>query len=376
LGQVLVADGEGRCMRASRRLRDMPGVLLRDLPRFRHALAHSGQGFESDPRGWISLCNRIESLSTSAGMRGVACDWQWGSTLHATDVLPSLKRKLLHAALAEWPIHFSPRPLHHDEIPVVTFVFAHSGVDRLPQLVRTIQSVFAQSIACECLVVDQSPVPLFAQLPHGISYRHLSKLAVPQGWHKSWAYNVGARLARGRILVFNDGDICVPTRYAEELLRTFASGSCQAASLQRLLFYLSEDDTRRLNESGRIAQDTTPVMAFQNWKGGTIAVTREAFSAIGGFDEGFVDWGGEDDEFFDRCGAIGHCRNGFLPFVHLWHPPQPDRKASSNPNIAHVMPRRMAIPHQPRIEELQARNWGDPARPDPLLGYKHKPTPA
>jgi hypothetical protein len=187
---------------------------------------------------------------------------------------------------------------------------------------------------------------------------------------------VGARLARGRILVFNDGDICVPTRYAEELQRTIDSGACQAASLQRLLFYLSEDDTRRLNESGKIMPGMTPVMAFQNWKGGTIAISREAFSAIGGFDEGFVDWGGEDDEFFDRCGAIGHCRSGFLPFVHLWHPPQPDRKVTSNPNIAFVMPKRMAIPHRSRIEELQARNWGDPERPDPLLSYKQKATPA
>ena len=43
-------------------------------------------------------------------------------------------------------------------------------------------------------------------LPPGITYRHLAKAGVARGWHKSWAYNVGARAATGDILVFHDGD--------------------------------------------------------------------------------------------------------------------------------------------------------------------------
>ena len=92
--------------------------------------------------------------------------------------------------------------------------------------------------------------------------------------------------------------------------------------------------------------------------------------AIGGFDEGFVDWGGEDDEFYDRCGLLGHCRSGYLPFLHLWHPPQPDRKVSTNPNIADVLPWRLALLQYDRVTELSQRGWGDVVGPDPMVDYK------
>lgn len=358
-------------MKPLRRLRDLPGVLLRDLPRYHRALAHSGAGRSSDPEGWISLCNRIERLLPQQGQRGLICDWQWGSPLHAAKVLPGLGRRLLQASLAEWPIRFAAMPIAAGR-PRVSFIFAHSGLDRLPQLVRTIQSVFAQSIASECIVVDQSPEPLFRRLPAGIVYRHLAKDGVPSGWHKSWAYNVGARVATSPILVFQDGDVCPPTEYAAELSHVIGKDGYGVASLQRLLFYLDALDTRELDRTGSIRSGLTPTMAFQNWKGGTIAIGREAFEAIGGFDEGFVDWGGEDDEFYDRCAAMGHCRSGFLPFVHLWHPPQPDRKSSSNPNIADVMPWRMGIPNLDRIAELHSRRWGDPIGPDPAISYKEQ----
>jgi hypothetical protein len=371
----VAAGAGGAAVKSLRRYRDVPGVLLRDLPRYARALSRSGTGFSSDPQGWTSLCNRIETLTPLIGQRGYACDWKWGSALHAPQVMPALNRRLLRAAMQEWPVRFLPRPKMQSPTPRVSFVFAHGGTDRLPQLVRTLQSVFAQSIACECVVIDQSTLPLFGALPAGIVYRHLSKDGVSPGWHKAWAYNVGARIARGQILVFQDGDVCVPTEYAAELLRVLGKGEFGAASLQRLLFYLNPSDTQEIASTGVLGAHATPNMAFQNWKGGTIAVTREAFEALGGFDEGFVDWGGEDDEFYDRCASVGHCRSGFLPFVHLWHPPQPDRKSTRNPNIADVMPWRMSIPAGDRIVELQARPWGNPAGPSPARSYKDSRSP-
>ena len=87
------------------------------------------------------------------------------------------------------------------------------------------------------------------------------------------------------------------------------------------------------------------------------------------FDEGFVDWGGEDDEFYDRCQLVGHCRAGYLPFVHLWHAPQAKRMAADNINTTRVLPVRFAIPREDRVAQLNARAWGDAARPDPIERY-------
>lgn len=353
------------------RLHDLPGVILLDLPRYRRALARSGADHRSDADGWISLCNRIEQLHISTDAPGVVCDWTWGSALHAPSVLPVLGQHLLQAALVEWPIRFAVQPRVVAETPSVSFVFAHGGTERLSQLQRTLRSIFAQiDVPCECVVVDQSPIPLLGQLPPGIVYRHLAKDGVPGGWHKAWAYNVGARLARGSILVFHDGDVCAPERYASEIVAAIGQRGYSAASLQRLLFYLSPQDSRTLERDDVLLPSFTPTTVYQNWKGGTIAIRRDAFISLGGFDEGFVDWGGEDDEFYDRCGSLKHCRGGYLPFVHLWHPPQPDRKQSSNPNIADVMPWRMGIAHAERVAELSRRQFGNARAPDPMVGYK------
>lgn len=266
-----------------RRMHDLPGVLLRDVPRYRRALARSGRGQRSDAEGWISLCNRIEQLRVATDGPGVECNWVWGSALHATGVLPVLGRQLLRAALCEWPIAFATQPRVTSDTPLLSFVFAHGGVDRLPQLQRTIRSIFAQQdVPCECIVVDQSPTPLLGQLPAPVVYRHLAKDGVPSGWHKAWAYNIGARLARGRILVFHDGDVCAPEGYAREIVATIEQRGYAAASLQRLLFYLSPEDTHCLERNDEIQSGFTPIMAYQNWKGGTIAIARDAFIGLGG----------------------------------------------------------------------------------------------
>lgn len=354
-----------------RRLHDLPGVLGRDLPRYRRALSLSGPGFSSDPRGWISLCNRIERVVAETDGPGVRCDWAWGSPLHAPEVWPRLAGSLMRVALAEWPIRFARQPRIVSDTPKISFVFAHAGAERLPQLQQTLQSVYAQeAVPCECIVVDQSPVPVLPMLPMPVTYRHLAKDGVPPGWHKAWAYNVGARVARGSILVFHDGDICVPSGYARQLLDAIDRRGHAAASLQRFLFYLDASDTRATYARGEIPATVRPTTVLQNWKGGTIAVAKDAFCSLGGFDEGFVDWGGEDDEFYDRCGALGHCRGGYLPFVHLWHPPQSDRRSAANANVTEVLPWRLSIDRRQRMEELRGRRFGTTDAPDPRVSYK------
>jgi glycosyl transferase family 7 (putative galactosyltransferase) len=352
------------------RLRQLIGVAVLDWPHYQKVLREPTSAGQATAPGWVALHNRIEQISMNPHGPGVRCDWQWGSELHACTVWPALGRQLMRKALHDWPIEFADIPPRSSG-PRVSFIFAHGGRSRLPQLQRTIRSVFAQQdIDIECVVIDQSPVSLMGELPAQVVYRHLSKDGVPSGWHKSWACNVGARLASGEILVFQDGDICVPQRYGAEVVRTILKDGYDAASLQRFLFYLDPEATRQVEAVDRLDVRRNLQQVFQNWKGGTIAVRREAFLSLGGFDEGFVDWGGEDDEFFDRCNAVRHCRFGFLPFVHLWHPPQPDRKVSDNPNIAQIMPLRMQVPVSDRIAELTARRFGNPLHPDPAASYK------
>lgn len=356
------------------RWRDLPGVVLKDLPRYGRAFERSGAGFESDPDGWISLCNRNERLLQVPGQRGFQCDFAEGSTLHAPQVWPSLARRMLASALAEWPIEFAQEPVRagRDE-PEVSVIFTHSGADRLPLLLRTIETVNAQrEVACECIVVDQSKVPVRDALPRHVRHIWLDNSALEPGWRKSWGYNVGARAAKGDILVFQDGDVLMPTRYAGEVCSVLGSGHHAAASLQRFLFYVDRPTTSLVLEGPLHADRAQVEQVRHNWKGGTIAIRRDAFFDLGGFDEGFVDWGGEDDEFYDRCAEVGHCRAGYIPFVHLWHAPQKGRvQKSDNTNTRAIMPTRMALSQAHRIAELAGRAWGNMTSPDPRTGYGH-----
>ena len=359
-------------MKWLRRLRDMPGVLLRDLPRYWRQLDARKSGLS----GWLELGNRGDRLLAPEADLGVRCDWSDGTALHAPLVWPSLGRWLMQRALAEWPVALAPSgsaargEALPTPVPEFTFVFAHAGMARLPQLLTTIRSLQAMTdCRLEIVVVDQGAEPVGACLPAGVRYHYLDTLQLTPGWHKSWAYNVGARMARAPCLVFHDGDICVPRGYARELKRVFELGF-EAASLQRFLFYIGWEDAPSPSIHGEWTPNRAPTLVYQHWKGGTIAILREAFFSIGGFDEGFVDWGGEDDEFFDRCGSLRHCRDAYLPFLHLWHAPQADRRQAENLNISTVLPQRVAMPPAMRIAELQARGFGDPVGPGMQAGYK------
>lgn len=356
-------------MASWQKTKEIAGVLLKDLGRY--ALALYGPGCRRSPNsGWLQLRNRRERLTPNPSGPGVRCEWVWGSELHACHVLPRLGQRLIKSTLYDWPIRFAPSP-QGSSGPKVSFLFAHGGYDRLPQLRQVIRAVFAQrGVRVECIVADMSPESIEPELPIGVKHLYIDTRSLPAGWYKAWAFNIAARRATGDILVFQDGDVCVPTRYAAELARTVLSEGYDVASIQRFLFYLDEPSTQMTYWEGDIPENTRPIRVLQNWKGGTIALAREAFFALGGFDEGFVDWGGEDDEFFDRCSALRHCRYGYLPFLHLYHPPQPDRRAPDNVNVSQALPMRLALGREERIAELRSRDWGNSTAPAPLVSYK------
>src|SRR5437763_476809 len=138
-------------------LRQRLGALIYDWPRYRRAL-----------RGghWELMHNRDERIATDG--RGVRCEWRFTSDLHIAKVFPSLGRKLMAAAFAQWPVierdappsaavpagsaASSPPALH----PVVSFVIGHRGLDRVPLLLKTLRSIAGQSgVGIECIVVEQ-----------------------------------------------------------------------------------------------------------------------------------------------------------------------------------------------------------------------------
>src|SRR5262249_45492635 len=123
--------------------------------------------------------------------------------------------------------------------------------------------------------------------------------------------------------------------------------------LGRFVFYLSEAHTHGILAEGARLDCEPPERIMQNFKGGTLAIRRETYFQLGGFDEGFVGWGGEDNEMYDRCRTAAGYPYGYLPLVHLYHSPQPS-KGLGNGALGHLQ-ERLAIPTLRRIEELSQR---------------------
>jgi len=352
-----------------KKAKEAAGVVLKDTCHYIPALYGSGRDGIANPP-WVWLHNRNEQLAENPSGPGVRCAWYWGSELHACGVLPALGRRLMSVALSDWPIRLADSPVSQTG-PRISFLFAHRGRDRLPQLRHVIRSAFAQrNVRVECVVADLSDQSIGEALPEEVRHLHIGTTHLAPGWYKAWAFNLAARQASGDIFVFQDGDVCMPECYGIEVARTIREDGYEAASIQRFLFYLDETATKCVLQSDSIPPRLTPVRVRQNWKGGTIAVARGAFFALGGFDEGFVDWGGEDDEFYDRCAAKRHCRYGYLPFVHLWHAPQRYRQATDNLNLSEAYPRRVRIAATDRVAELRARGFGAPDGPRPALSYR------
>ena len=117
----------------------------------------------------------------------------------------------------------------------------------------------------------------------------------------------------------------MPRDYGKEIIKHIKKNNCEVVHLQRLLFCMGRLDTSWMLSTNNTKLDFIPDRVRQNWQGGTLALKKDAFFRIGGYDVQFVGWGGEDNEFYDRCRTLNGWRYGYMPFIHLWHKAQTEK---------------------------------------------------
>ena len=344
--------------RARGSVKSVIGVLLNDAPKFWAAL------FRKNGK-YLALCNRNERLLAAPNGFGYRCAWQWTSDLHAPKVIPALGRRLLRHALAEHPIGRSDASATlPDESPQVSFIIGHRGMTRLPHLLETIRSIAAQEgAAVECIVVEQDIVSnLGAYLPQWVRLVHTPPPAADMPYCRSWTFNIGAQHARGAVLVLHDNDMLVPVDYAALVLNRVAQGY-DVVNLKRFIFYLTQAHTQAVFDGTAGLLDAAPEVIVQNLEGGgSVAITRAGYEQIGGLDESFVGWGGEDNEFWERAHTLRVWPWANLPIVHLWHAAQPGKSDAQYHTARHY--RLLAeIDPSERIRRLKAVPQGNMAGP-------------
>ncbi len=169
------------------------------------------------------------------------------------------------------------------------------------------------------------------------------------------ARNLGARAAQGRWLVFIDDDIVAPPGLLAAHLELLAAhpgdGTIGYAVTEPGLVdapHLHYLDTRGV---ARLGPGPAPGRYFVTQNA---AVPREAFLAVGGFDEAYLGYGFEDMEVAfrleDRAGVRFHCLPSPVP-VHVHHHTLPQFFAKRR-ECGTVSLRLLAGTHPGRLREM------------------------
>jgi len=300
------------------------GAFLYDVPRYYFHLAMTSY---TGGNNWILLRNRQEKLQLSDNQHGVKCLWNWTSELYLPKLFPNIGSRLLKQALKKNPITLSTKSPEAVNDPNVTFIIGHRGLERAPLLIKTLESIAGQkNCQIECIVVEQDYKPLLKdKLPSWVRYIYTPTDSLNTPYSRSKTFNDGALNAKADCLIFHDNDMLIPENYAEHIYQHINSGF-DFINLKRFIFYLSEAATKEFIVGATNLANIRIESIVQNLEGGgSFGSSKTAYFEIGGLDERFIGWGGEDNEFWERAQTRRCWEFANLPIVHLWHSPQVEK---------------------------------------------------
>ena len=164
--------------------------------------------------------------------------------------------------------------------------------------------------------------------------RELPDVEIVEGHHDEGPFNRSAAVnsaAAGAwdVAVILDADVLLdPGLVMRAARRAHDSGSMVLPFRSRAL--LTKAATDEVMEAGGVPSGRrVPHSAERSNVSTCVVVPRRLWDEVGGFDERFIGWGGEDDAFWAACSALGGVMR--LPGVawHLWHEISPWRDHAS-----------------------------------------------
>jgi GT2 family glycosyltransferase len=167
-------------------------------------------------------------------------------------------------------------------------------------------------------------------------------------FHAARCRNDGARRASAPHLLFVDGDCLLPPDHVEQHLSAGRTGTVTCSYCVRLDEGVSQQATLESVQSGAFVSWATSEQRGKlrqmhykalwyglighatkpSFRSGNFALARADFERVNGFDENFLGWGCEDDDFGRRLKAVEVRTISVLNrtcVYHLWHPPAPTR---------------------------------------------------
>ena len=178
----------------------------------------------------------------------------------------------------------------------------------------------------EVIVVEQDVAPTLGDLASFPSLRSLFAYN-PGQFNKSWGFNIGVRASRGSLLAFGDADVlcrALPAavdsaRSGAPVVRAFS----KAIDLDEAQSEMLRADLSCLGDPSfaAAAPDRTQSAEIPPLCGGLVLFQRQFLALLGGWDERFLGWGGEDNAMDIKVRRA--CLRGVMlsesPGFHLAH---------------------------------------------------------
>ena len=232
------------------------------------------------------------------------------------------------------------------EIAVIVSTFERPG--HLARCLRSLANQTGVDGRFEIVVTDdgsQDGTPeLVAQFAKQAEFAVHWVTQPQQGFRLARCRNNGVRVSQAAYLLFTDGDCIFPPDHLAQHLAGRKPGVARAGDCVRLEREPSEAIDDRAIDSGAFVSlaDSKPRRRMRaaarkakfyqltgnpirpKLIGANIAVWRSDFERVNGFDEAFVGWGCEDDDFARRLRKSGVKIQTILDRTyayHLWHPP-------------------------------------------------------
>ena len=178
----------------------------------------------------------------------------------------------------------------------------------------------------DVIVIEQDVAPTLGDLASFPGLRTLFAYN-PGPFNKSWGFNVGVRAGKGSLLAFGDADVLC--RSLPAAVAAARSGAPVVRAFSKAVD-LDEDDSDALRSdppaSAILASARPRPTVGESGEivplcGGVVLFQRQFLARLGGWDERFLGWGGEDDAMdikVERSGARGAMVKG-SPGFHLAH---------------------------------------------------------
>lgn len=208
-----------------------------------------------------------------------------------------------------------------------TFIVAYKhGPQRLNNLKRVLNWINMFN-GVEVIIIEQDRTSKLEDIDLKCRYYFIES-ELP--FNKAWAFNVGLKYATTDKIVFGDCDLIMQPEDFVDGLNHLSSFECVSPyskigviDLERSELGYNFEQLKKITRPGRgeLEDDIRKVPLC----GGIIMFQKDALLKIGGWDESFIGWGGEDDFQSIKVQRLLKWKELNHKVYHLWHPPtQPD----------------------------------------------------